>query len=176
MSGVTKNQARKAASRGGSAMAAWLNIAVAFSATSNANTATGGAPNATTAAIFRSMEPRISTGWKRSADDTSVDAVQPPQQRDRMRRAVLPVDQQVEQHEGDRDRQPGRHRQPVQHAKALGLGPHCGADRRDRQQQLQCRRTDRRQPEIAQPATPAERSRLRPGPPALETHQREKEE
>jgi hypothetical protein len=58
-------------SRGGSRMAAWLNMAVAFSSTSKASTETGGTPSATTARIFSPMESRISTGWKRRPEVAS---------------------------------------------------------------------------------------------------------
>lgn len=66
ISGVTTTRRSARSSRDGIRMAAWLNVAVAFSTTSKARTATAGAPSATTAAILSSIESRISAGWKRS--------------------------------------------------------------------------------------------------------------
>ena len=51
-----------ASSHPGSAILAWLNMAQAFSITSNRNTASGAAPIAMTIAIFHSIDSPISIG------------------------------------------------------------------------------------------------------------------
>ena len=62
MSGVTSTSRTMRSSQGGIATLEWLNIEVALSTTSNTNTATGGMPNAITAAILIASEIRISNG------------------------------------------------------------------------------------------------------------------
>ena len=64
---------------------AWLNIAVAFSSTSKASTATAGAPIAATAAHLIAVETRISIGMEPRAgrhvdvEIGVVHAVEPPE-------------------------------------------------------------------------------------------------
>src|ERR1043165_5496932 len=60
--GVTTIRRSTRSSHDGIDTLPWLNMDVAFSTTSNTNTATGGMPSAMTTAILISMEIKISIG------------------------------------------------------------------------------------------------------------------
>ena len=89
-----------------------------------------------------------------------VHAMQPPQQGDGVEQHVLGVDDQVEQDDGNEDRQPIRDRDHVQHSPAIGFGDQREPDRRSREQDSHQHGVDHHHPDIARPAPPPADRRL----------------
>ena len=86
-----------------------------------------------------------------------VHPMQPPQPADPMHQPMLRVDQQVQRHEADHRRRPGRHARLMQQAEIMRPRPQRGVHRQPRQQQAQAQRIDQAQPEIHRPALPPSR-------------------